>query len=1033
MKKTNFNITFDERYKYTGNGVTLDSETSEGYSEATIKLAKQLKEKDNSKHNDSFYLEYAQRCQFSGFLANINEHTSKMNLNTPIKDLKWAQYSYEEIIEMFNNGVNVPKEVILWAKAQQQNDVVDYVVISEDSQNEDSSTEPITGAKDLSILRVKALQNITKTEDAETKTQELYEEYKDTFAAAEEKRTEIENKTKQSVNEILSLTEEWTKLNHKKNSGELSKDEQKRYEELGKTLNKANKNFDFDAKFNAAIMDDFLNSLDNLELQNEQNLKLSIDTYNSAKALNDLEQSYSANPLPLTNNSFGAKGNEARLIYGIAAGAIADTALEKSSDLGNLNLEISSELFNTQNINLAKFVRKNTEISTKEINDEEKEPTNIKTEQTDENTQNNEETQNPETTDETESTLKAQTNQEISMEFTPVNAVNSANTTLEMTSELFTSQNIIDKDMELLKQMLKQRESVKPEMSTSISQNNIETPKDTQKENSVSDLSKNVKTTNNNLQTQDDLISKQKEISEKTLAVGIGTNTIGNIHSILGAEMITTGAALMTNPFTLNLGILQTYLGQMILTQGILEGTTGLGASASAIYGLEKNKQATDFQKSTEEEFSEIEDSMNPKEELGTPTPEQSQDTDAQTQNTDAQTQDTDAQIQDTDAQTETITEAKNEENEETSEQNEKDSETNTKDNYSVSMGFGADYAINATNTTIAATSDLISGKTQSDEQYSRVNTASKNSEKAVSEAETTFNNANSEHQNNLGQMEVLKGESENLNATIDSTGSTDEAMSAQVRSEAILAQYQDLSGKELTLKSTTSQAISSNINQINQFRNSVSDMEANLSNFTQKAQNQLKVSEDTLIVGHGTTIAGVFNSNIGAEMMATGAALMSNPFTINLGILQTVLGNAILQKGVLELETGAIADISALGGIAFNTVTQKQIETSEAFADEQKAKSKDDISKIDDLKDGSEIKLTTDHTLNQRQVQIEETEDEDDITLAASAATNANISDSTVTDDKADKKLTRFNTDSIIESKRKRKKVMAVSSSARS
>lgn len=62
-----------------------------------------------------------------------------------------------------------------------------------------------------------------------------------------------------------------------------------------------------------------------------------------------------------------------------------------------------------------------------------------------------------------------------------------------------------------------------------------------------------------------------------------------------------------------------------------------------------------------------------------------------------------------------------------------------------------------------------------------------------------------------------------------------------------------------------------------------------------------------------------------------------------------------------------------------------------------------------------------------QEKVQEEELAEDTNI-LAASASTNVNAAKDTVTDDKADRKLARFNNDSIIESKKKRKKVQAVS-----
>ena len=51
---------------------------------------------------------------------------------------------------------------------------------------------------------------------------------------------------------------------------------------------------------------------------------------------------------------------------------------------------------------------------------------------------------------------------------------------------------------------------------------------------------------------------------------------------------------------------------------------------------------------------------------------------------------------------------------------------------------------------------------------------------------------------------------------------------------------------------------------------------------------------------------------------------------------------------------------------------------------------------------------------------------------IAASATANANSVDKTETDDKAEKKLARFNKETEIESRKKRKRVNAVSASAR-
>ena len=77
--------------------------------------------------------------------------------------------------------------------------------------------------------------------------------------------------------------------------------------------------------------------------------------------------------------------------------------------------------------------------------------------------------------------------------------------------------------------------------------------------------------------------------------------------------------------------------------------------------------------------------------------------------------------------------------------------------------------------------------------------------------------------------------------------------------------------------------------------------------------------------------------------------------------------------------------------------------------------KMKKDINK-DDM-----ISIVNDAIGEKEQEKVQEEElAEDTNILAASASTNVNAAKDTVTDDKADRKLARFNNDSIIESKKK-------------
>jgi len=106
---------------------------------------------------------------------------------------------------------------------------------------------------------------------------------------------------------------------------------------------------------------------------------------------------------------------------------------------------------------------------------------------------------------------------------------------------------------------------------------------------------------------------------------------------------------------------------------------------------------------------------------------------------------------------------------------------------------------------------------------------------------------------------------------------------------------------------------------------------------------------------------------------------------------------------------------------VVLNNKSSKTAATSNENLEDDKDINKDDmIAIVNDAIDEKE----------QEKVQEEELSEDTNI-LAASASTNVNAAKDTITDDKADRKLARFNNDSIIESKKKRKKVQAVSASS--
>ncbi len=158
---------------------TITSDKLGNYSNEVIYYARQLKyqhEKDyvpenpdsahpDQRHSDDYYLECAQKYYNLDRLKSFAALMKKACLGVDtIPDSDWSVYSYEEIIQMANNGVYVPEEVLHWAMAQREADVTSYVVVTDDANNDNnSSTEEVSADSDINNLRNIAKQNIVKS------------------------------------------------------------------------------------------------------------------------------------------------------------------------------------------------------------------------------------------------------------------------------------------------------------------------------------------------------------------------------------------------------------------------------------------------------------------------------------------------------------------------------------------------------------------------------------------------------------------------------------------------------------------------------------------------------------------------------------------------------------------------------------------------------------------------------------------------------------------------------------------------------
>lgn len=313
-------------------GVTIDAKLTEGYNDRIVNTAIQLKANYGSKYSDEYYLDAASSWYKEELGAAFKAAYSKNTSKCPIKDSKWAGYSYEEIIQMENSGVKIPQEVLLWAHAQQESDVTAYEVISTTSAIDDnSSTEELVGDFDLNSLQTKAKQSIMKATEAEKNTQSVTEEYNKNKGRALEIKNENNNSYQKSMNEISNLTNEWKKLDKKAKSGQLSEAEQSRYQELSKMLGNKSSSSMKEIEVNSKELDNLLSSMNLLETKVTENETIADDAVQAGKDLSNLNKNYHEmqQTHPTSGVVYSNMGLLSDVLYGITGSSIEKSQLKQ--------------------------------------------------------------------------------------------------------------------------------------------------------------------------------------------------------------------------------------------------------------------------------------------------------------------------------------------------------------------------------------------------------------------------------------------------------------------------------------------------------------------------------------------------------------------------------------------------------------------------------------------------------------------------------------------------------------------------------
>ena len=379
-EKVNFKIRQNEIGKYSPSSVDLNGVTDEylaKFTDVEIEKAKELKAKQKALHEadpnhasetaytDAYYLDYAKTLTHQEHLSRQRGIFKNTLAGCDIKDMEWAQYSYEEILQMEQDGYKIPQEVIEWAHSQQQADVTDYVVVSDDAAADDSNTtDDATGSDELTKLRTQALNDIAKIEKAEKETDNEIEEYNKTKNQAKSIQTRSAFFRDMEFKKLEEKTNEWKKLNEKREAGKLNKLEERRFNKLTQELKGAEGGVMFKLESSAADLDEFLGQIDKLNEKIANNEEIITKAIQDATDLSSIERQYAPSRLPVPVNSIRIDGNglSTSTLYGIRTEDISTITIQKGKDLDVTDIHTTNRI---QEANTQKLVTFATEYSAK--------------------------------------------------------------------------------------------------------------------------------------------------------------------------------------------------------------------------------------------------------------------------------------------------------------------------------------------------------------------------------------------------------------------------------------------------------------------------------------------------------------------------------------------------------------------------------------------------------------------------------------------------------------------------------------------
>ncbi len=1140
-EKINFKLKHNEVGKYPTDGITLD-DVREGYlkkfTPEQIEKAKQLKAKQlalyeagelksEPKFSDEYYLDYVESMVHTSNIARVREMAQNRLLNYAITDIEWAQYSYEEILQMEQNGYKIPQEVLEWAHSQQQADVTDYIVLMDSVETDDlSDTTDVTASDELSKYRAQSLKDIARIEKAEKETQENIQQYNETQEKAKSIQQSKMFGYKKELKKAEEMTEEWKKLNDKKEAGTLNIFEQNRYEKLSEELKGSSSGFLARIKAENFELDDFLSKLDVLDKKIEKNNEIVIEATQNATDLTNIERQYAPSQLPVATKGviFDGKGPTLDTLYNINIEDISRIAIQKSTDLNELDTSTLEDIQSEAVQNLVGFAVDYTKESGDVIN---------KTEGVTGSTQEGDSQKSQEGKPQEE-----KDNYNVARVFSAANAAVATGMTIAATQDMISAQKSSQKkEKELIKQVNQAEKDIQnldKEVNAvdSEHQNNLseeesflmqleelnaqeqsqevpeENPEQAPEKEALNDQinslrkedskltakvvaasgkssasiqkSKNFASIlRNETRTFEQIRKTAEKVSTDTAVVGAGTTFLGQANTMVGTALVETGAVMASSiiPATVIAGLKMVSAGVSLAQIGALEIITGAVATETGIVGAglaSTAKSVTSSNETTDKNSQvdikedeaavkgivnglDIEVSAQDIQEGSAPTQAISDEETLSAESSDAvkpafgevqvsqQSQSavrpisSEVRSEGVSSSVETQKSGNiqslspntsgNIDNAKTP-NGEVDSETvaqepKARGAYDVEKDFSISGAVNATKTTIKASDDVLSSRSEARSKEASYDAKILEINKINQQIDANRQLALSitaQQQQRAAQVSAQIGIQDAIIRKAQEEGNPEELDAAQNNIQILTDNFDS----EVT---DSEKMFTSNITEMDGIVNRVQtdriNLKSELVDFNKKIDEQLDASQKTLVVGAGTSGVGFARGFAGSLLAQSGYGLVTSA---GLNIAQQIIGTAMMVQGTkmlleggIEEKTGILASSAGAAGL----VVHSQV--------------KDDKADVENSEKSSVTFLNMTRGVQRQnraaveEIRAENTTSVEEVNLiAASATANANSVDRTETDDKAEKKLARFNKETEIESRKKRKKVIAVSSSSR-